>query len=329
MNQSKTSVKSSLLLFLAALIWGVAFVAQSVGMEYMGPATFNGTRFLIGAVVLLPVIWFRDRKEKAANTASDAADVYRQDAVLEKENRKQLLIGGCSCGAVLWAASLLQQMGIQYTTVGKAGFLTAMYIILVPILGIFLHKKIGAKVWVGAGIAITGMYLLCMTGGLSVSMGDGLLLISALLFSVHIMVIDHFSPKADGVKLSCIQFFVSGSICMVIAFLTEAPKFAAIVSGAVPVLYAGILSCGVAYTLQVVGQKHVEPTVASLILSLESVVSVLAGWVILGQKLSSRELLGCALVFTAVILVQLPERRNEKNVNSYAFDCKETGSVVN
>lgn len=294
MRQNRGSIRSSLLLFLAAVIWGVAFVAQSVGMDYMGPATFNGARFLIGSAVLIPVIWYRGRKKQA-----DSAP----------EDKKKLLTGGWCCGLALCCASLLQQFGIQYTTVGKAGFITTLYIIIVPVLGIFLRKRIKARVWIGAVIAVIGMYLLCMSGSFSLSMGDSLVLGCALVFAVHILVVDYFSPKVDSVKLSCLQFLTSGVICTVLAFLTETPSLESMIAGAVPVLYAGVLSCGVAYTLQVVGQKNVEPTIASLILSLESVVSVLAGWIILGQRLSVKELLGCVLVFAAVILVQLPDKK--------------------
>lgn len=294
------------MLFLAAAIWGVAFVAQSVGMEYMGPCTFNAARFLIGGVVLLPFIWYRGRcgsdREKTVPAKQAACGE-------KKKERKQLFTGGICCGLALCAASLLQQAGIQYTTVGKAGFITTLYIIIVPILSIFLHQKTSSRVWGGALIAVAGMYLLCMTGSLSLGKGDSLMLGCAFLFSIHILVVDYFSPRMDSVKLSCIQFLTSGLICTVLAFLTETPSMEALFAGAVPVLYAGVLSCGVAYTLQVVGQKNVEPTIASLLLSLESVVSVLAGWVILGQKLSARELSGCAFVFAAVILVQLPDKK--------------------
>lgn len=300
MKQNQTSLKSSFLLFLAAVIWGVAFVAQSVGMEYVGPATFNGARFLLGAAVLLPVIWLRSRRQTGQQ---------KQEKKTKKE-RKQLLTGGLCCGLALCTASLLQQAGIQYTTVGKAGFITTLYIIIVPILGIFLKKRIGAKIWTGAALAVAGLYLLCMSGSFRLSKGDSLVLACAFVFSIHILVVDYFSPKVDGVKLSCLQFLTSGIICSILAFLTEQPTWGALLAGAVPILYAGILSCGVAYTLQVIGQKKVEPTVAALILSLESVVSVLAGWVLLNQKLGTRELLGCGLVFAAVILVQLPEHKS-------------------
>lgn len=295
MKQNKRSIRSSFLLFLAAVIWGVAFVAQSVGMDYMGPATFNGARFLIGSAVLVPVIWYRDKREKADRAPED---------------KKKLLAGGVCCGLALCIASLLQQFGIQYTTVGKAGFITTLYIIIVPVLGVFLHKRIGVKVWIAAVIAVIGMYLLCMSGSFFLSKGDSFVLGCAFVFAVHILVVDYFSPKVDSVKLSCLQFLTSGVICTVIAFLTETPSPEALIAGVVPVLYAGVLSCGVAYTLQVVGQKNVEPTVASLILSLESAVSVLAGWLILKQKLSVRELSGCVLVFAAVMLVQLPDKNS-------------------
>ena len=289
----KFSLKSSFLLFMAAFIWGVAFVAQSVGMNYMGPFSFNGARFLMGSVVLLPLVIFRRKQSK--KEGKEPADC------------KITWIGGICCGLALCAAALLQQFGIMYTTVGKAGFITTLYIILVPFFGIILKKKIPPMVWIGAVIAAFGMYLLCMSEGLRLGKGDTLVFICAILFSVHILVIDYFSPKADGVELSCIQFLIAGVIGSVLALLFEQPKPGDFIAGIVPLAYAGILSSGVAYTLQIVGQKNMDPTIASLILSLESVVSMLAGWVLLGQALTSRELAGCALVFCAVILVQLPQ----------------------
>lgn len=293
----KFSLKSSLLLFLAAFIWGVAFVAQSVGMDYMGPLTFNGARFLMGALVLFPFVAVRRRQNKKAGKAPASL--------------KTTVTGGVCCGLALCSAALFQQYGILYTTVGKAGFITTLYIILVPIFGIFLKKRIPGKVWVGAAIAAAGMYLLCMSERLALSKGDMLVLICAVLFSVHILVIDHFSPMADGVELSCIQFLTAGIIGSAGAVLLEHPTLQCLTDGIVPLAYAGILSSGVAYTLQVVGQKDMDPTVASLILSMESVFSALAGWAILRQRLSGRELLGCALVFAAVILVQLPEKKHK------------------
>lgn len=203
----------------------------------------------------------------------------------------------------------------MYTTVGKAGFITTLYIIIVPVLGIFLGKKIPGKVWTGAAVAAFGMYLLCMSERLALGKGDTLVFLCAIIFSIHILVIDYFSPKADGVELSCIQFLTAGMISSILAFIFEKPELSQFVDGIIPLAYAGIMSSGVAYTLQVVGQKDMDPTVASLILSLESVVSMLAGWVILGQSLNGRELAGCGLVFGAVILVQLPEGKHMHNVN--------------
>ena len=221
------------------------------------------------------------------------------------------MLGGICCGVMLCIASNFQQFGISFTTVGKAGFITAMYILIVPILGLFMKKKVGIKVWLGVVLATIGLYMLCMTSeSFSLSKGDFLVLICAGFFSLHILIIDYFSPKVDGVRMSCIQFFVCGVISTAIAFIFENPSFSAILSGWLPILYAGVLSCGVAYTLQIVGQKNMDPTVASLILSLESVFSVLAGWVILHQTLSVRELFGCVLMFLAIILAQLPEKGN-------------------
>lgn len=294
----KTALRSSFLLFLAAFIWGVAFVAQSVGMDYMGPFTFNGARFLMGSMVLLPLVIYR-RKGKSKESKKFGS-------------RRDILTGGICCGLALCCAALFQQFGIVYTTVGKAGFITTLYIIIVPIMGIFLKKKVPGKVWIAAVIAAAGMYLLCMSESLRLSRGDTYVFICAILFSIHILVIDYFSPKADGVELSCLQFLTAGIIGSVLAFIFERPTLSNFAGGIIPLAYAGIMSSGVAYTLQVIGQKDLDPTVASLILSLESVVSMLAGWVILKQALSPRELFGCVLVFAAVILAQLPEKSHSE-----------------
>ena len=294
-------MKNSLVLLLTAFIWGVAFVAQSVGGDAVGCFTFNGVRSLIGAAVLLPVIAFLDKQKKK--------ELGEDQFLAQKGDKKTLILGGISCGLMLCIASNFQQFGISFTTVGKAGFITAMYILIVPILGLFMKKKVGMKVWLGVILATVGLYMLCMTSeSFSLSKGDLLVLVCAGFFSLHILIIDYFSPKVDGVRLSCIQFFVCGLISTVIAFIFENPNLGAILSGWLPILYAGVMSCGVAYTLQIIGQKNMDPTVASLILSLESVFSVLAGWVLLNQKLSIRELFGCVLMFLAIILAQLPER---------------------
>lgn len=291
----KEQIRGSLLLLLAAIIWGSAFVAQSVGMDYVGPFTFNSVRSLIGGFVLIPCIAFLNRgKQKKKMSSID---------------KKRLLIGGICCGIALTLGSTLQQIGIMYTSVGKAGFITAFYIIIVPILGLFLGKKCGLSVWISVLIALVGLYFLCITESFSIGKGDIYVFIGAIAFSIHILVIDHFTQFNDGVKMSCIQFFVCGIICFVPMILFEHPQVSTILQAWQPILYAGVLSCGVAYTLQIVGQKGMNPTIASLILSLESVTSVIAGFIILHQNLSQREMIGCVLMFIAIVLAQLPSKQ--------------------
>lgn len=287
-------------LLLTAFIWGVAFVAQSVGMDYIGPFTFNCVRSIIGGLVLIPLVVILGKKNRSEKTAEEA-----------KEYKKNTVIGGICCGICLCVASNFQQFGIMHTTVGKAGFITALYIIIVPILGIFMKKRVAPIVWVSSVIAVIGFYLLSISGRVSINKGDILVLICAVLFSVHILVIDYFSPKGEGVTISCIQFFTSGILCGIMMFLFENPQIKDILAAYLPILYAGVMSCGVAYTLQIVGQNNMDPTVASLILSLESVFSALAGWLILGQGLSGKELIGCSLVFVAVLLAQMPQKSNQ------------------
>lgn len=292
-------LKNALLLLLTATIWGVAFVAQSVGMDYVEPFTFNAVRSIIGGLVLIPVIQYTSTRNQPADILPEAG----------QSDRRTLLLGGISCGVMLCLASNFQQFGVKYTTVGKAGFITACYIVIVPILGLFLKKKCGPAIWGAVMMAVAGLYLLCMEGDqLTISKGDFLVFICAILFSLHILVIDYFSPKTDGVKLSCIQFFVCGILSGAAMLLFEHPTVTNILAAWAPILYAGVMSCGVAYTLQIVGQKGMNPTISSLILSLESSISVLAGWVLLGQSLSGRQLVGCGIMFGAIILAQLPGR---------------------
>jgi len=228
----KKTMANSLLLFLAACIWGVAFVAQSVGMDYMGPFTFNGARFLIGGTVLLPVLFVRKK-----GGWHGGADEKGAEAGKEPDRRKIVVKGGICCGLAICAASLFQQIGIQYTTVGKAGFITTLYIILVPFFGLFLHKRVPGIVWIAAVTAAFGMYLLCVTEGFRIGKGDAFVFVCAVLFSVHILVIDYFSPKADGVALSCIQFFTAGILCAVGAFVMERPSWEQLAAGMVPVYF--------------------------------------------------------------------------------------------
>lgn len=310
-------LKYNVLLMLAALIWGSAFVAQSVGMDYLGPFSFNCVRSFMGSLVLLPVIWFMDRqkKEKEQDAGVKAADAEdrKENQAAEGENArngKVLLTGGLCCGVILTLSTSLQQIGIQYTTAGKAGFITALYILIVPLLGIVLGKKVGTKTWIGVGLAVLGMYLLCIKEGFSISYGDFMVLLCAVVFSLHILTVDYFSPKVDGIRLSCIQFFVCGCISAFPMVLMEQPHLSQILQAWLPLAYAGVLSSGVAYTLQIITQKHLNPTVASLLMSLESVFAVLTGWLVLKERLSVKELLGCVLVFAAIILAQLPQKQS-------------------
>ena len=333
MNSSKNhNIRGPIYLFLTAFIWGTAFVAQSVGTEYVGPFTFNMSRSVLAGLFLLPVIAVMQRlsQDKDAGsqskrgglssdaaapvTSSDEASAFAEnEAGLGQQktssDKKTLVVGGVLCGVALFVASNLQQIGIGYTTVGKAGFITAMYIILVPIFSVFLHKKAGIKLWISVVIAVAGLYLLCMNGSFSIAKGDLIVFLCAIAFSFHILIISHFSPKVDGVKMSCIQFWVTAILSAVFMLIFEHPDFSAVLEAWLPIVYAGVLSSGVAYTLQIVGQKDMNPTVASLIMSLESVISVIAGWIILHQTMGAREVAGCVLMFIAIILAQLPERR--------------------
>lgn len=304
-------LKYNFLLMLAALIWGSAFVAQSVGMDYLGPFTFNSVRSFMGSLVLLPVIWFMDRQKKDG-AKGDGQGALGKSAEVKQQEKKTLLLGGLCCGVILTVSTSLQQIGLVYTTAGKAGFITALYILIVPLLGLFLGRRVGGKTWLGVALAVIGMYLLCIKEGFSISYGDFMVLLCAFVFSLHILTVDYFSPKVDGVRLSCIQFFVCGCLCAVPMMLFEHPEIYQILQAWLPLIYAGVLSSGVAYTLQIITQKHLNPTVASLLMSLESVFAALTGWLILNERLSPKELLGCVLVFAAIILAQLPENKKRE-----------------
>lgn len=286
--QSK-KLRGNLLLCLTALIWGMAFVAQSRGMENCGPFLFNGVRSLLGAAVLLPVIAVLDKNKT------------------DEKEKKWPLSGGLACGLALFIASSLQQVGIMDSGAGKAGFITALYVVLVPVFRLFLGKKASFVTWLSVGTAIFGMYLLCMDGAsFSVAKSDLLLLGCAAVFAVHIIVIDHFAPGVNCVRMACLQFFVTGVLSLITAFFVEDVQFISVMDAAVPILYTGVLSSGVAYTLQIVAQKDTDPTSAALICSLESVFALLGGWLFMQEGFSPRELLGCGLTFGAIILSQLP-----------------------
>ncbi len=306
----KTSVRGFLMLLLTAIIWGFAFVAQRVGMDYVGPFTFSCARCMIGGIVLLPCIAAMDHVKEKRGTLEKPAKSNSKSGFWGLN--RTLLTGGILCGIALGVAGNLQQIGISYTSVGKAGFITAMYIVLVPVFGIFLKKKIGVRIWLSVALAVAGLYLLCITESFSIGFGDFLMLLCAVAFAVQILIVDYYSPMVDPVRLACIQFFVSGILSGIGMLLFEKPSLLAIGQAWFPIAYAGVLSCGVAYTLQIIAQRDMDPTIASLIMSLESVVSLLAGWLILGQSLSTRELAGCVLMFAAIILAQLPSENGVK-----------------
>lgn len=299
MGNETRQLRGGAMLMLTALIWGTAFVAQSVGMDYLGPCAFTATRNFIGCVALLPVIGLASRLRSGVQPEEAAP----------APGKKALFGWGAACGLLLGGATLLQQAGMQTASAGKAGFLTALYIVIVPVLGIFLGRRPGLKVWMGVVLALVGAYLLSVKGGAGIASGDLLVIASAVVFSLHILVIDSVPAGVDGVRLSCVQFLVAGVFALVLALFLESFTWRDILSAWVPLLYTGVVSSGVGYTLQILGQRTVNPTVASLILSLESVFAALAGWAILGQALSLRELFGCALVFVAVILAQLPSKK--------------------
>lgn len=297
-------LQSDIMLLITAVIWGSAFVAQKAG-AVLEPFTYNGIRMLIGGLVLIPVIFVFQK----LGIGDDSGEKTEAEKAADK---KVLIKGGLCCGIVLCIASTLQQFGLYFETdAGKAGFITSLYIVIVPILGILLKKKVRPIIWFCVALGAFGFYLLTMAGkgtGFSLQTGDFFVLLCAFAFSCHIMVVDHFSPKCDGIKLSCIQFLTVGVIGIVCMFIFENPVWADILDCWLPILYCGVLSSGVAYTLQVVGQKHAEPTVATLIMSLESVFAVLFGVLVAGESLTLIEGIGCIVIFIAVIIPQLPSK---------------------
>lgn len=287
----KNSKRGTALLLLTAIIWGMAFIAQSVAMDNVGPWTFNGTRFIIGGATLLAVMPFFKDKEA------------------DKHDKKILWKGGLLSGVFLSIGATFQQYGVSMTTVGKAGFITALYVVFVPLLSSLFGSKPSKRIWGCVLLSVVGLYFLCMNESLHIATGDLLVLICAVFFAIHIVCVGHFSPYTDGIRMSCIQFFTAGVICLIPAILFEKPDMQALTAAAAPILYGGVMSSGAGYTLQVLGQKDVNPSVASLLMSLESVFAVIGGWLVLQQTLSFKELLGCGLTFAAVIISQLPERK--------------------
>lgn len=303
-------LRGSLLLLLTAFIWGTAFVAQSEGVDRMGPFGFNAIRNFMAVVVLTPVvILLRKRTMAKGTTVGNAFSDILHD--------KKLLTGGFFCGLALCVASNCQQIGIKYVSfLGKSGFITALYIVLVPIAGLFFHKKVGKFVIAGLTFALIGLYLLCINQKLTFEFSDIMLIICAFVFTIQIMLVDVYAPQVDPVALACIEFLINAVLSLIPMFILEHNTIADIRSALFPIIYAGVFSSGVAYTLQMVGQRDLNPTVASMIMSLEAVVSVLSGIIILKDKPTGRELLGCLMMFVGVMLAQIPDKINKSpNVN--------------
>ncbi|URZ02712.1 DMT family transporter [Clostridium felsineum] len=286
--QSKT-IKSNIILLITALIWGLAFTAQSVGMKYVGPFTFNGIRFILGAISILPVLYFL----KDENT--------------EKDNKyaKMAMIGGVICGIVNFAGTTFQQIGLIHTTVGKAGFITGLYIVIVPILGVFLKQKLGINSWIGALFALIGLYFLCNTNGFSIGYGEIMEILGAFCFAVQILVVDYFSKRASSYKLAFFQYISCGVISMIIALFTENITIHSLYGAAVPILYGGLGSVGIAYTLQIIGQRDAKPSHAAIIMSMESVFGAIGGAIILGESMGVKNLIGCMLMLLGMLVAQI------------------------
>jgi len=285
------ALKTDLLMLIAAAIWGFAFVAQREGMETMGPFLFSGVRFLIGVVALSPVVWFLSKKSQQNHKAEVSA--------------MKLIFAGTVAGLLLFGGICCQQVGLQYTTAGKAGFITGLYIFFVPLIGLFLGQKTGSGTWLGATIALVGLYLLSIKEDFSIAEGDLLQLICAVFFAAHVLVIGYLAKRMDTLKLSLVQYLVCGFISLFVAIAIEMISWDMIVATAIPLLYAGVMSTGIAYTLQVVAQQHAHSSHAAIILSLEGAFAVLGGWLLLDEFLPARGLLGCALMLTGMFLSQL------------------------
>ena len=294
--------KSNLLLILASIIWGCAFVAQNVGMNYIGPWTFSTIRFLIAGFSLLAIIPILDKKR---------THVIRPKT---KEEKMKLLLGSVLCGLALSIGSIVQQIAMLTVPVAKAGFLTTLYVLFVPMITLLFGKKIPLKVWIGIAMALFGLYLLSMAGNLAIGIGEILLILAAFLFAIHIIIIGHFSTRVDPVRLSCGQLLIGGFATVIPMIVIEKPTIGSILAAYIPLLYTGIFSSCVAYTLQIFAQKEANPTIAGMLLSLESVFAALAGYLILNQVLNTRELIGCVLIFIAIVIAQLPDRHDMVNV---------------
>lgn len=305
---TRFEIRQSFLLFLTAFFWGTTFVAQSVAMDYMGPFTFIASRSLIGGCFLIPIIVFLTYKRAKTNIRQELniGSTSLDTRVPNYEVRKIALWGGVFCGFLLFCVSTLQQYALFYTTVSKAGFLTSMYIVIVPLLGLFLGKKSYVRLWCGVVLAVIGLDLLSIKEEFSLNRGDGMMLICALVDAVHILFIDKFAVKTNPVSMACVQFFTCAFFATIASIIFEHNQITALFSALGPVFYAGFLSSGVAYTLQMVGQRGLNPAFAALIMSLESVIAAISGWILLDESFTMREFAGSSLMFLAVVIVQVP-----------------------
>jgi drug/metabolite transporter (DMT)-like permease len=304
-NTETQGLRGEIFLTITALIWGTSFVAQKVSMDYIGPYTFVALRFILGALMLIPVVLILERiKQKSTALSAGSMDNPGREVFITKPT----LLGGVACGFALFLAASIQQTGIVYTTSGKAGFITALYTVLVPLFGLLLHKKVRGIIWVGVAFAVAGLYLLCIKEGFTIGKGDLIVLLGTIFWAVHILIIDHFAPIADCLKMSIIQFSVAGLLAGVAMFLQETPAIRAIRDGAWPIFYTAFIVTGLAYTLQILGQRNTDPAIASIIMSLESVFAVISGMLLLDEVMSSKEIIGCILMFIAVIITQLPQK---------------------
>ncbi len=298
MGISVSKLKSNLILLVAAAIWGLAFVAQRVGMEYLGPFTFNGMRFALGALSLVPLLLFYSRQGKGKEERGKGG--------------KEVVVAGGILGLVIFTGASLQQIGLIYTTAGKAAFITCLYIVLVPMAGIFLKQYISPTTWLGCITAIAGLYLICVKDDFTISYGEGLQLLGAFFWTIHILLIDRFSKKVDVLKFSFVQFATCAILSLVTAGFLETITLEGIRQSLIPLLYGGICSVGVAYTLQIVGQKHAEPSHAAIILSMETVFAAIGGWLILNEQLGTREFWGCAVMLVGMLLSQFQNMKKSE-----------------
>lgn len=301
----KKTFKSDLCLIGAALVWGFAFVAQRDSMDTIGPFLYSAIRMFLGSAALVPVFLITDKIKNENRETPETAQEKQQ-------SKKALIKGGLAAGVVIFFAANMQQVGLVSTDAGKTAFITALYILLVPIMSIFMKHRANLNNWIGAVIGAAGLYFLCVTAQFTVAAGDIIVFIGAFGWAAHILIVDHFAPKVNAAKLTCLQFIVAGFISLIVSFIVEDNTFAAAVSCAPSLLYTGIMSCGVGFTLQVVGQKNANPTAASILLSMESVFGALAGFIFLNETMTGRELTGCILMLAAVIIAQLPVKKLNK-----------------